>query len=110
MFVIVIFLTFFCIPIYTYDTFDCTGQQDESFHPADDCRFYWHCIFVDTVYMRAVKRVCPAGTKFDIRINECEWANTVSHKTPFLILNSMNIQIGRLPASQTTDHFNTTFD
>jgi hypothetical protein len=86
MFSIVIFLSIFSIQIYSEETFDCTGHEDDSFHPvlnANDCRFYWHCIFVDTVYMRAVKRVCPAGTEFDIRLNQCEWSNFVSLKSSF---------------------------
>ncbi len=94
---IVIFLSVFFIQIYSDEnTFDCTGQKDDSFHPMlNDCRFYWHCIFVDTVYMRAVKRVCPAGTKFDIRVNECEWANSVSLEILFFfpgVKHSMHIQ------------------
>ena len=68
---------------YGQDTFDCTGYEDDSFHPvydADDCRHYWHCIYVDTVYMHAVKRVCPAGTEFDVTLKQCETSSLVSAK------------------------------
>lgn len=78
---IVIFILILLIQIYSEDTFDCTGYEDDSYHPiydADDCRHYWHCIYVDSVYMRAVKRACPAGTEFDIRLNECEISSLVS--------------------------------
>lgn len=63
------------------DTFDCTGYEDDSFHPiydADDCRHYWHCIYVDTVYMHAVRRVCPSGTEFDSVLRQCETSSLVS--------------------------------
>ncbi|CAF1475627.1 unnamed protein product [Adineta ricciae] len=67
--------------IHGEDTFDCTGHEDDSLHPminVEDCRYYWHCIFVDTVYVRAVKRKCPAGTEFDSNLKECEIANSVN--------------------------------
>jgi len=78
---IVIFILILLIQIYSEDTFDCTGYEDDSFHPiynTNDCRHYWHCIYVDSVYMRAVKRACPAGTEIDIRLNECEISSLVS--------------------------------
>jgi hypothetical protein len=71
----------FVIIIHGEDTFDCTGYEDDSFHPmynTNDCRYFWHCIYVDTVYMRAIKRICPAGTEFDIRLNQCEVSSLVS--------------------------------
>ncbi|CAF1484657.1 unnamed protein product [Adineta ricciae] len=67
--------------IHGEDTFDCTGHEDDSLHPmmnVEDCRYYWHCIFVDTVYVRAVKRKCPAGTEFDSNLKECEIASSVN--------------------------------
>ncbi len=67
--------------IYAEDTFDCTGYEDDSYHPvydADDCRHYWHCIYVNTVYVHAVKRVCPAGTEFDVALRQCETASEVN--------------------------------
>lgn len=62
------------------DQFDCTGYEDDSYHPildADDCRHYWHCIYVNTVYMHAVRRVCPAGTEFDAHLRQCETSTLV---------------------------------
>lgn len=62
------------------ESFDCTGYEDDSFHPiydADDCRHYWHCIYVDTVYMHAVRRVCPSGTEFDPILRQCETSSLV---------------------------------
>ncbi|CAF0807696.1 unnamed protein product [Adineta ricciae] len=70
---------------YGQDAFDCTGYEDDSFHPvydADDCRHYWHCIYVDTVYMHAVKRVCPAGTEFDVTLKQCETSSLVDCQPP----------------------------
>lgn len=74
---------FFLLTIFirAEDTFDCTGYEDDSYHPvydADDCRHYWHCIYVNTVYMHAVKRVCPAGTEFDNALRQCETASQVN--------------------------------
>jgi hypothetical protein len=78
---ILVFMKILFIQTYSEDTFDCTGYEDDSFHPmhnTDNCRYYWHCIYVNTVYMRAVKRVCPAGTEFDVRLKECEISSLVS--------------------------------
>ncbi len=69
------------IIIHGEDKFDCTGYEDDSYHPvydADDCRHYWHCIYVNTVYMHAVKRVCPAGTEFDVALRKCETSSEVN--------------------------------
>jgi hypothetical protein len=68
------------INIHGEDTFDCTGYDDDSYHPiydAGDCRHYWHCIYVNTVYMHAVKRSCPAGTEFDAALRQCETSSQV---------------------------------
>lgn len=67
--------------IHGEDSFDCAGYEDDSYHPiydADDCRHYWHCIYVNTVYMHAVRRVCPAGTEFDVNLRKCETSSLVS--------------------------------
>jgi hypothetical protein len=67
--------------IHSENTFDCTGHEDDSYHPiydADDCRHYWHCIYVNTVYMHAVKRICPAGTEFDPELRKCETSSLVN--------------------------------
>lgn len=71
------------------DTFDCTGYENNSFHPISNvnhCRYYWHCIHIDNVHTKAIKRVCPTGTEFDIRLNECEISSLVS-TIIFLLLN-----------------------
>jgi hypothetical protein len=67
--------------VHGEDTFDCTGHADDSYHPiydTDDCRHYWHCIYVDTVYMHAVRRVCPSGTEFHAILRQCETSSLVS--------------------------------
>ncbi|CAF0732336.1 unnamed protein product [Adineta steineri] len=76
---------FLIMIIHGEDTFDCTGYEDDSYHSiydADDCRHYWHCIYVDTVYMHAVKRVCPAGTEFHATLRQCETSSLVDCKPP----------------------------
>ncbi len=83
MLFMVIFLAILFLQISSEDTFDCTGYDEDSFHPMynrNDCRYYWHCIYVDTNYMRAIKRVCPAGTEFDIRVNECKISTLVCNE------------------------------
>ncbi|CAF1367153.1 unnamed protein product [Adineta steineri] len=80
MIVSLLFMGIF-IQVYSEDTFDCTGYEDDSFHPmynTDNCRYYWHCIYVDTVYMRAIKRSCPAGTEFNNELKECEIPSSVN--------------------------------
>ena len=75
------YLSLIRIIIHAEETFDCTGYEDDSYHPiydADDCRHYWHCIYVDTVYMHAVRRVCPSGTEFDAILRQCETSELVS--------------------------------
>ncbi|CAF1449789.1 unnamed protein product [Rotaria magnacalcarata] len=76
----IIFMPILFIEIIGEDAFDCTGYDDDSFHPiydTNDCRHYWHCIYVGTSYMRAVKRICPAGTEFDFQLKECEISSLV---------------------------------
>ncbi|CAF3487537.1 unnamed protein product [Rotaria socialis] len=76
----IIFIPILFIEIIGDDAFDCTGYDDDSFHPIydiNDCRHYWHCIYVGTSYMRAVKRICPAGTEFDFQLKECEISSLV---------------------------------
>ena len=78
---VVMFMELLSVEMYDEEAFDCTGHEDDSIHPisnGEDCRFYWQCIHVDTVYMRAVKRVCPAGTEFDVQMKECEISSVVS--------------------------------
>lgn len=93
----IILLEIFFLQIYSEDTFDCTGYEDDSFHPmynSNNCRYYWHCIYVDSVYMKAVKRVCPAGTEFDSRLNECEISSLVGiHFIYILLTNIANVLI-----------------
>lgn len=97
---IVIFLPTLFLKLMSEDTFDCTGYEDDSFHPiydGIDCRQYWHCIYVGTNYMRAVKRVCPAGASFDILSKECELSSIVRTQSLFFELeSSMNLYKGRL--------------
>ena len=75
-----IFIPILFIEICSEDTFNCSNFEDNSLHPLyhkNDCRHYWHCIHVGTEYMRAVKRICPAGTEFNARIKKCEISSLV---------------------------------
>lgn len=78
------FLSIVFMRISSEDHFDCTGYEEDSFHPVsngNDCRLYWHCVHVDTVHMQAVKRVCPSGTGFDFQSNQCQWMTAVSYSS-----------------------------
>ena len=80
-----VFLHALLVTFSADETFDCTGFDDESLHPVDrseDCRDYWQCVFVDTAYMSAVKRLCPAGTLFDSDVRACEIDTLVSDDAP----------------------------
>lgn len=95
--------------ISSEETFDCTGYEEDSFHPisnGNDCRSYWHCVHVDTVHMQAVKRICPLGTGFDFQSNQCQWMNAVSVPNPPLTLIE-DVHSEELPInfSSITDEF-----
>ena len=99
-----VFLHAFLVTFSADETFDCTGFDDESLHPvdrSDDCRDYWQCVFVDTAYMRAVKRLCPAGTLFDSDVRACEIDSLVSddaaqHRLPMFDV----LRLGELSADR----------
>ena len=99
-----VFLHVFLVTLSADETFDCTGYDDESLHPVDrseDCRDYWQCVFVDTAYMRAVKRLCPAGTLFDSDVRACEIDTLVSDDVPQNSLPMLDILgIGELSANR----------
>lgn len=88
--IITLIISILLMRIASEEIFDCTGYEEDSFHPMsnrNDCRFYWHCVHVDTVHMQAVKRACPPETEFDFRTSQCEWANSVSDEDFPLIFN-----------------------
>ena len=96
--------------VHAEDSFDCSGQDDDSYHPiydADDCQHYWHCIYVNTVYMHAVRRVCPAGTAFEPTLRQCETSSLVSVDRAAIErgqVGYIGVVLGPLCATQVTAH------
>ena len=97
MFSIVIFFQILFLRISTEEIFDCTGHEDDSLHPmynTNDCRSYWHCIYVDTVYMKAFKRICPAGTEFNRQTNQCALSSVININPFIFFIQLSNLSLG----------------
>jgi hypothetical protein len=58
--------------------FTCTDKEDESYHEHLDCRKYWHCLYVGTIFQSALERRCPIGTMFHPIYKKCEISTMVS--------------------------------
>ncbi|RNA31635.1 hypothetical protein BpHYR1_045900 [Brachionus plicatilis] len=52
--------------------YSCSNRQDEGHYVHKDCRKYWHCLYVGTVFEEALERKCPAGTMFHPIQRTCE--------------------------------------
>lgn len=63
--------------------FSCNDKEDEGHYVHQDCRKYWHCLYVGTVFEAALERKCPAGTMFHPIQRACEISSMV-----FLLLNN----------------------
>ena len=58
--------------------FTCTDKEDESYHEHIDCKKYWHCLYVGTIFQSALERRCPIGTMFHPIYKKCEISTMVS--------------------------------
>jgi hypothetical protein len=58
--------------------FDCTNKTDNGYYVHHDCRKYWHCLYVGTLFELALERKCPIGTMFHPIQGFCEVSNWVS--------------------------------
>lgn len=65
--------------------FDCTGKQDEGHYEHQDCRKYWHCLYVGTVFQSALERKCPIGTMYHPVQRQCEISISVKINLDFSI-------------------------
>lgn len=64
-------------PRLTDEKYSCRHKQDEGYYVHKNCRKYWHCLYVGTVFEEALERKCPAGTMFHPIQRNCEMSPTV---------------------------------
>lgn len=57
--------------------YSCNNKQDEGHYVHKDCRKYWHCLYVGTVFEEALERKCPVGTMFHPIQRICEMSPMV---------------------------------
>jgi hypothetical protein len=57
--------------------FTCSDKEDESYHEHQDCKKYWHCLYVGTIFQSALERRCPIGTMFHPIYKKCEISTMV---------------------------------
>lgn len=60
--------------------FSCTDKEDEGHYEHTDCKKYWHCLYVGTIFENALERKCPIGTMFHPIERVCEISTMVSLK------------------------------
>jgi hypothetical protein len=60
----------------TPDNF-CIDKEDDGLYEHDDCKKYWHCLYVGTIFQSAVERKCPIGTMFHPLMSQCEISTVV---------------------------------
>ena len=60
----------------TPDNF-CIDKEDDGLYEHDDCKKYWHCLYVGTIFQSAVERKCPVGTMFHPLMSQCEISTVV---------------------------------
>ena len=56
----------------------CDDKEDDGLYEHDDCRKYWHCLYVGTIFQSPVERKCPIGTMFQSLMGQCEISTVVS--------------------------------
>ena len=60
----------------TPDNF-CIDKEDDGLYEHEDCKKYWHCLYVGTIFQSAVERKCPIGTMFHPLMGQCEISTVV---------------------------------
>ena len=56
---------------------DCTDKQDEGHYEHPDCKKYWQCLYVGTIFQNSLERKCPIGTMFHPVQHSCEISTSV---------------------------------
>lgn len=64
--------------------FSCQDKDDEGHYEHPDCRKYWHCLYVGTIFETALERKCPMGTMFQPVTRVCEISTMVGSNKIFL--------------------------
>jgi hypothetical protein len=57
--------------------FSCSNKEDEGHYEHYDCKKYWHCLYVGTIFENALERKCPIGTMFHPIERVCEISTMV---------------------------------
>ena len=57
--------------------YSCGGKEDEGHYEHPDCKKYWQCLYVGTIFETAVERKCPIGTMFHPIERVCEISTMV---------------------------------
>lgn len=57
--------------------YSCAGKEDEGHYEHSDCKKYWQCLYVGTIFETAVERKCPIGTMFHPIERVCEISTMV---------------------------------
>jgi hypothetical protein len=57
--------------------YSCIDKEDDGLYEHKDCRKYWHCLYVGTIFENALERKCPIGTMFHPFERNCEISTLV---------------------------------
>jgi hypothetical protein len=58
--------------------FSCSDKEDDKHYEHVDCKKYWHCLYVGTIFETALERKCPLGTMYHPMFLKCELSTIVS--------------------------------
>ena len=58
--------------------YSCADTEDDGHYEHVDCKKYWHCLYVGTIFEYALERKCPVGTMFHPVQRVCEISTVVS--------------------------------
>ena len=71
--------------------YSCVGKDDEGHYEHPDCKKYWQCLYVGTIFETAVERKCPIGTMFHPIERVCEISTMVGFYYSFLLVGWIDI-------------------
>jgi hypothetical protein len=61
-------------------SFSCSDKEDDRHYEHEDCKKYWHCLYVGSIFQTALERKCPPGTMFHPLLSTCELSTIVSSR------------------------------
>jgi hypothetical protein len=73
----------------TSSSFSCSDKEDDKHYEHEDCKKYWHCLYVGSIFQTALERKCPLGTMFHPLLGTCELSTIVSSLFCFFILKKL---------------------